>query len=165
MRYVGTAERPQRFSGSGAAHRSSAGPFSETPLLDRIETLRGSASGPVHCRRASYAASVDRGATSSGRGVSRSALVHPRSSPGCMAVGQVYVASCGMTDHDPSSVCPYCRKPVDPDAASVIYAVPIGIPRGTRPESRPLEGVPEFFHPGCPPEHLGYERRPHPRGG
>jgi hypothetical protein len=32
------------------------------------------ASGPVHCRRASYAESVGRDATSSGRGVSRSAI-------------------------------------------------------------------------------------------
>lgn len=68
-----------------------------------------------------------------------------------------------MSDQDAFSVCPYCRKPVDPDAPGVIYAVPIGIATAMGPTSHRVEGVPDFFRLGCPPEHLGYERRPHPR--
>lgn len=68
-----------------------------------------------------------------------------------------------MAEQESSSVCPYCRKPVDPKAPGVVYAVPIEIGTGMGPASPRLEGVPDFFHPGCPPEHLGYERRPHPR--
>jgi hypothetical protein len=52
--------------------------------------------------------------------------------------------------------CPYCDRWVDTTGSDVVYAV--------KPHDIQAIGQTRaaFFHPRCPPEHVGYRRRPRP---
>jgi hypothetical protein len=71
-----------------------------------------------------------------------------------------------MHDEDSSAVCPRCKGRVRPDDPEVVYAVercetlsaqPWGATRKT------MDGVGRLFHPGCPPEAIGWVRLERPR--
>ena len=66
----------------------------------------------------------------------------------------------GAVDEEQAhSVCPLCRKPIDPDAANAIYARQrLTVPSvGELPDQ--IEGRGAFFHASCPPELIGWVRR------
>ena len=65
----------------------------------------------------------------------------------------------GTEDEPADSVCPCCGKPVDPDAAGVIFAREIVAVPSVEGLPRRLEGRGAFFHVGCPPELIGWARR------
>jgi hypothetical protein len=48
--------------------------------------------------------------------------------------------------------CPFCDRWVDTTASDVVYAV----------KQDDLSAVGAFFHSKCPPESVGYVRRPRP---
>jgi hypothetical protein len=58
--------------------------------------------------------------------------------------------------------CPYCRKPVDPDAPGVVYAVSSADVPGFGQEHDIIDGRAGFFHPGCRPGAIGYVPRDPP---
>ena len=58
--------------------------------------------------------------------------------------------------------CPYCERWVDTDASDVVYAVKPHDLRGMGRAHDFVRGTGAFFHPRCPPEHVGYVRRPRP---
>jgi hypothetical protein len=58
--------------------------------------------------------------------------------------------------------CPYCDEPVDPDAPEAVYAVEqVDLP-GMGQVHDFVDGRASFFHAECPPEPIGYARRPRP---
>lgn len=65
----------------------------------------------------------------------------------------------GGYEEQTGSVCPFCGKEVDVDAPGVIYArARLNVPSvGELPNE--IEGRGAFFHPGCPPEVIGWVRR------
>jgi hypothetical protein len=67
-----------------------------------------------------------------------------------------------MTDQEPYTLCPYCKRRVDPDQAGVVYArKPVDL-AGFGQTHDWQDGEAAFFHPECSPEAVGYRRRPRP---
>jgi hypothetical protein len=60
------------------------------------------------------------------------------------------------------SLCPYCGEQVDPDAEGVVYARQQVDAPGFGQKHDVIDGLGAFFHPMCPPESVGYARRPKP---
>jgi hypothetical protein len=58
--------------------------------------------------------------------------------------------------------CPYCDRVVDMSASDVVYAVKHVDAQGSGPVHDVVESAGAFFHPSCPPERVGYVRRPRP---
>ena len=60
------------------------------------------------------------------------------------------------------TVCPYCERPVDPEAEGVVYAVEQPDMPGFAREHDFVDGIGAFFHPDCPPEAVNYvvQQRP-----
>jgi len=67
-----------------------------------------------------------------------------------------------MTDHETYTLCPYCRERVEPDEPGVVHAVEILDAPGMGQAYDYIDGMGGFFHTGCPPEAVGYARRPRP---
>jgi hypothetical protein len=65
----------------------------------------------------------------------------------------------GEDEGQAHSVCPCCGKPVEPNDPGVIFARErLDTPSvGDLPNQ--IEGRGAFFHPGCPPELVGWVRR------
>jgi hypothetical protein len=59
-------------------------------------------------------------------------------------------------------VCPYCGNRVEPDDEGVVYAREQKDVPGFGQAHDYVDGIGGFFHPGCPPERVGYARRPLP---
>jgi hypothetical protein len=60
------------------------------------------------------------------------------------------------------TLCPYCGQRVESDAEGVVYArerVDIGGGFSPTASHEIVDGRGGFFHPGCPPERIGWERR------
>lgn len=65
-------------------------------------------------------------------------------------------------DQQPYTICPYCKKRVEPAEEGVVYAVEqVDMPGFGQPHDF-IDGRAAFFHAGCPPERIGYARRPRP---
>jgi hypothetical protein len=61
-----------------------------------------------------------------------------------------------MSADKPYTTCPYCRRPVDPDARGVVYAVSFAGQPGFGQDHDAIEDHKAFFHAECPPEKIGY---------
>jgi hypothetical protein len=60
------------------------------------------------------------------------------------------------------TLCPYCQQRVEPGADGVVYARKQVDAPGFGQGHNFIDGVGGFFHPGCPPERIGWVRRPVP---
>ncbi len=59
--------------------------------------------------------------------------------------------------------CPYCDRVLDTDASDAVFAVKQQDLQGVGgPPDFADESGGAFFHPRCPPEVVGYVRRPRP---
>lgn len=61
------------------------------------------------------------------------------------------------------TICPYCRRKIDPDEEGVVYAVEQVDTPGFGQAHDWHDGAGGFFHEACSPEAVGYARRPDPR--
>lgn len=69
-----------------------------------------------------------------------------------------------MGGDEPYTLCPYCRERVEPDDPGVVYAVEQREILTMGPTREIIDGIGGFFHPGCPPEAIGWVRRELPTG-
>jgi hypothetical protein len=60
------------------------------------------------------------------------------------------------------TACPLYHRPVDPEAPGDVYAVEQVDLAGMGQAQDFADGMGGFFHPECPPERVGYARRPRP---
>lgn len=59
--------------------------------------------------------------------------------------------------------CPYCREIVSADDPTAVYAVEQVEMIAMGPTRHIADGLGGFFHAGCSPEAVGYDRRPRPK--
>jgi hypothetical protein len=60
------------------------------------------------------------------------------------------------------TVCPYCRGVVDPGDPTATYAVAQVELIAMGPTRHIADGLGGYFHAGCSPEAVSFERRPRP---
>jgi hypothetical protein len=65
-------------------------------------------------------------------------------------------------DQEQFTVCPYCRERVEPGDPGVVYAVEQRELTAFGPTRHVADGMGGYFHASCPPEAVGYARRPRP---
>jgi hypothetical protein len=60
------------------------------------------------------------------------------------------------------TLCPYCGERVEPDEPGVVYAAEQRELTAMGPTRQIVDGMGGYFHASCPPEAVGYARRPRP---
>ena len=66
------------------------------------------------------------------------------------------------TDDQPYTKCPYCDERIEPDETVAVYAVERRKVTASGPTYTWVDVIGGWFHEGCPPEAVGYARRPAP---
>ena len=68
----------------------------------------------------------------------------------------------GAMDDETYTKCPYCGERIEPHEPGAVYAAPQVQVVTFGPTHRTADGIGGWFHEACPPDAVGYARRPPP---